>query len=51
MSSSYKFERTFELPAKVDADRVQAELKLGVLTVTLPKASETMPKQIPVKAA
>lgn len=50
-SSSYKFERTFELPAKVDADKVQAELKLGVLTVTLPKASETMPKQIPVKAA
>ena len=50
-SSSYKFERTFELPAKVDADKVQAELKLGVLTVTLPKASETMPKQIAVKAA
>jgi len=50
-SSSYKFERTFELPAKVDADKVQAELRLGVLTVTLPKASETMPKQIAVKAA
>jgi HSP20 family protein len=50
-SSSYKFERTFELPAKVDAEKVQAELKLGVLTVTLPKASETMPKQITVKAA
>ena len=50
-SSSYKFERTFELPAKVDAEKVQAELKLGVLTVTLPKAAETMPKQITVKAA
>lgn len=50
-SSSYRFERSFELPAKVDPERVQAELKLGVLTVTLPKATETMPKQIVVKAA
>ena len=49
--SSYRFERSFELPAKVDPERVQAELKLGVLTVTLPKATETMPKQIVVKAA
>jgi HSP20 family protein len=48
--SSYRYERTFELPAKVDADRVEAALKLGVLTVTLPKAAETMPKQIAVKA-
>lgn len=45
-----RFERTFELPAKVDPDKVEAQLKLGVLTVTLPKASETLPKQIAVKA-
>jgi HSP20 family protein len=48
--ASYRYERTFELPAKVDPDRVEAALKLGVLTVTLPKAAETMPKQIAVKA-
>jgi HSP20 family protein len=48
--SSYRYERSFELPAKVDPDRVEAALKLGVLTVTLPKAAETMPKQIAVKA-
>ena len=50
-SQTYRFERSFELPAKVDPEKVEAELKLGVLTVTLPKASETMPKQIVVKAA
>jgi HSP20 family protein len=48
--SSFRYERTFELPVKVDADKVEAQLKLGVLTVTLPKAAETMPKQISVKA-
>jgi len=49
-SQSYRYERSFELPAKVDPEKVEASLKLGVLTVTLPKASETMPKQIAVKA-
>jgi len=48
--ASYVFERAFELPTKVDPDKVEAELKLGILTVTLPKASEAMPKQISVKA-
>jgi HSP20 family protein len=50
-TTAYRFERSFELPAKVDPERVEAELKLGVLTVTLPKAAETRPKQIAVKAA
>jgi HSP20 family protein len=45
------FERAFELPTKVDPEKVEAELKLGILTVTLPKASEAKPKQIAVKAA
>jgi len=50
-ASTYRFERSFELPVKVDPETVAAELKLGVLTVTLPKAAETRPKQIAVKAA
>lgn len=50
-TSAYRFERSFELPAKVDPEKVEAELKLGVLTVILPKAAETRPKQIAVKAA
>lgn len=49
--SSYRYERSFELPTKVDAEKVEAELKLGILTVMLPKASEAQPKQIAVKAA
>jgi HSP20 family protein len=32
----------------VDADRVAAELKAGVLTITLPKKEEAKPKQISV---
>jgi HSP20 family protein len=49
--TSYRFARTFELPSKVDSDRVDARLEHGVLTVTLPKAPEAQPKQISVKAS
>lgn len=34
------FSRTFHLPVPVDADRITADLRDGVLTVTCPKASE-----------
>jgi HSP20 family protein len=44
------FARTLELPAHVDAEKVQAEFKNGVLTVTLPKAPEARPHRIEVKA-
>ena len=49
--TAYRFARTFELPSKVDSDRVEARLENGVLTVTLPKAPEAQPKQISVKAS
>jgi HSP20 family protein len=49
--SSYRFARTFELPTKIDADKIEASLVHGVLTVTLPKAAEARPKQIAVKAS
>ena len=49
--SSFRFARTFELPAKVDSGRVEARLEHGVLTVSLPKAPEAQPKQISVKAS
>lgn len=32
------FSRTFQLPLPVDADRINADLRDGVLTVTCPKA-------------
>ncbi len=42
------FQRTLSLPHSVDTQKVQARMKNGVLTVTLPKREETKPKQIKV---
>ncbi len=39
---------TLSLPEPVDGDRVVAAITNGVLTVTLPKVSESKPRQIPV---
>ena len=44
-----KFVRRFALPTEVDADKVHAEFKDGVLNVVLPKAPVTKPKMIDVK--
>lgn len=49
--SPYRFAKSYELPARVDGDKVTATLKNGVLTLTLPKAAEAQPRQISVKAA
>jgi HSP20 family protein len=46
-----RFAKSLELPARVDADKVTATLKHGVLTITLPKAAEAQARQISVKAA
>lgn len=43
-----KFQRALTLPEPVAADKVQAEYKDGVLTVTLPKSEEARPKKIDV---
>jgi HSP20 family protein len=43
------FARSFTLPEGVDADKIEAELKEGVLTLKLPKKPELKPKQISVK--
>jgi len=47
------FERSFALPDEVDADRIQANFKNGVLTVTLPKKPEAVKpeKKIEIKPA
>jgi HSP20 family protein len=45
-----RFSRTFNLPVKVDADALTADLKDGVLTVRLPKAPEAQARKIAVKA-
>jgi len=45
------FTRSLTLPAGVDADKVKATFKNGVLEVRLPKAPEAKGKKIEVKAA
>lgn len=45
------FARTFALPPTVDAAKVSAEYKAGVLTVRLPLREEAKPKQIKVQIA
>jgi len=47
------FERRFQVPEGVDADKIEASFKKGVLTVTLPKKLEAQKpaKKIEVKAA
>ncbi len=47
------FERSFELPESVDPDKIEANIKNGVLTVTLPKRAEAQKpaKKIEVKSA
>lgn len=42
------FERSFELPFAVQAERAQASFENGILTIRLPKAEEAKPKQIRV---
>jgi len=44
------FRRVISLPSPVDSERVAAVSKNGVLTITLPKAAESKPRQIPISA-
>lgn len=46
-----RFQRTFQLPTTVDDEKVKAELKNGVLSITVPKRQEARRKQIPVSAS
>lgn len=45
------FERSFTLSEDFDPDRIEAELRNGVLTLTLPKAPEAQPRKIAVKGS
>jgi HSP20 family protein len=44
------FSRSLTLPTAVVADKANAEMKNGILTLTMPKAEESKPKVISVKA-
>jgi len=45
------FTRTFALPTSVDAEKVAAEYKDGVLTLSLPKREEAKPKTIKINVS
>jgi HSP20 family protein len=47
------FERSFQLPDDIEADKIEATFKNGVLSVTLPKSAEArqQAKKIEVKAS
>jgi HSP20 family protein len=42
------FMRSFSVPSSVDTEKVSADYKNGVLTVTLPKKEAAKPKQVKV---
>ncbi len=44
------FQRSIALPVPVNADKIDAVYKDGVLTLTVPKVEEIKPKKISVKA-
>lgn len=44
------FERRVTLPAEVQADKAKADFENGILTITMPKTEEVIPKTITVKA-
>lgn len=44
-----RFQRSITLPTEVQANKIEASYKDGVLTITLPKSEDSKPKQIPVK--
>ena len=45
------FARSFTLPCRIDAERATANLKNGVLEMTLPKVPEEQPRQIQVQVS
>jgi len=45
------FHRSVTLPGEFEAGKIEARHRAGVLTITVPKAEETKPKQIAVKAS
>jgi HSP20 family protein len=49
--ANVNFTRSFALPCRVSADRASAAVKDGILSVTLEKSADAVPRQITVNAA
>lgn len=46
-----EYVRSFSVPQTIDVERVEAELKNGVLRLHLPKSEAAKPRQIEIKTA
>jgi HSP20 family protein len=49
--TSRKLRKVYSLPDDVDAEKIEAQVKDGVLALALPKNEQAKPKLIPVKEA
>ena len=49
--SDVEYVRSFSVPQTIEVERVEAELKDGVLKLHLPKSEAAKPKMIEIKAA
>lgn len=45
------YRRSFAIPMGIDRDKVDAELKAGILTLRLPKSDALKPRQIQVRSS
>ena len=48
--TSFDYRRSFAVPVGIDAGKISADLKDGVLSLHLPKSEALKPRQIEVKA-
>ena len=48
-SRGANYRRVFELDPAVDTEKISAEMRQGVLTLTLPKAERVKPRRIEIK--
>ncbi|MBJ6723125.1 Hsp20/alpha crystallin family protein [Geomesophilobacter sediminis] len=46
-----RFSRAIELPVEVDAERISAVCKDGIMRITMPKAAHEKPRRIEIAAA
>ena len=42
------YSRSFQISSKIEQERIEAELKDGVMTLVLPKAEKAMPRRISI---